>query len=274
MPKIVFRKKEVFLSTGGLLVAGGGVLLSIETNPGALYGGGALSIVGAVLLLHGTFGLVTAGTRIVDEWRADLLHRCLENARPDSTIHVLQTSIPDVTRLIGHLEDLLLNRGKQFRLRILLLDYEQAPALVAARVQLRVESAEGHMGEIRTDIDQLVHLKRRVDDGWRESRSGAKLDLQIRLYSFLPFGSVIRIGDTHIFSGLYWNWTSSINGPMLVITDSDCNMWKCCARHLAAGWNGGRAVFPPSDNGGTASNASPVVAQQPDTGKQHSRRRR
>jgi hypothetical protein len=248
MPKLVFRKKDIFLSAGGLLGTAGGALVKFWVHPTSFYIGGAISFVGLVSLAYGTFGIASASTRIIDEWKADLLHRSLANATPDSTIRVIQTSVPDITRLIGLLEDLLIHKEKRFRLRILLLDYENAREVLAARVQFRMETPEIHIAEVRADIDQFIRLKQRVDKEWIESRSGAKLDLQIRLYTFLPFGSVFQIGEERIFSGLFWNWTSSINGPMIVATDKKSKIWKCFEKHLTAGWEGARPIYPLPDN--------------------------
>jgi hypothetical protein len=248
MPKVVFRKRETFLSIGGLLVTTGGVLIALSTRSAwSLYVGCSLSLIGIALLAYGTFGIARAGTRVIDEWNSEVLHRSLREAAPGSTIRVLQTSIPDATRFIGLLEDLLVHKNKQFRLRILLLDYETAHELLAARVKLRVETAEIHVAEVRAAVDQLIRLKQRVDADWKESKSGARLDLQIRLYSFLPFGSVFQIGDEQFFSGLFWNWTSSVNGPMIAVTDRASRTWKCFERHLTDGWADARPVYPPPD---------------------------
>jgi hypothetical protein len=248
MPKIIHRKKEAFLSAGGLLVAAGGVILKVWTHSAAIYVGGAVSFFGLLLLLYGAFGFATSSTTILDDWDAELLKRALNEATPASTISILQTSIPDVTQLIGWLEDLLTTKQKHFRLRILLLDHQEAAALISARVKLRPDSAEAHLAEIRANIELFIRLKERVDQEWAESSNGAKLDLQIRLYSFLPFGSVIQIGEKVIFSGLFWNWTSSVNGPMIRITDPSCKNWKCYTKQFCSGWVAAKVVFPASEN--------------------------
>jgi hypothetical protein len=245
MPQLTFRKKEAVLATGGLLATGGGLLLKVLPDPFSLWAGGVVGLTGLAMVAYGTFGITTPG-RIANEWNPKTLHRALKRAPAGSTIKILQTSIPDVTRLTGFLEELLVHDQKQFRLHLLLLDYEKAPEVLAARVQLRIEDADKHTQEIQSNIDQFIQLKKRVDAAWKEPMSGAQLDLRIRLYSFLPFGSVYQIGDECFISGLFWNWTSSINGPMISVSDKKSNLWKCLEKQIARGWDTARQIYPPS----------------------------
>jgi hypothetical protein len=60
----------------------------------------------------------------------------------------------------------------------------------------------------------------------------------------VPFGSVFQIGNDKIYSGIFWNWTSSINGPMIVAADNKSKTWSCFERHLEFGWNDARRVYP------------------------------
>jgi len=256
------------LSVGGLLATGGGLLMKIWTRPHLpIYIGGAISIVGIALLAYGSLGFAKAGARIVSEWDPRLLRRALTDAAPHATISIIQTSIPDITSLIGLLEDLLTNKDKYFQLRLLLLDYENAREVLVARVMYRVETPDTHVAEIKAQIDQFIRLKQRVDAHWRGSRSGAKLSLEIRLYSFLPFGSVFQIGTDAIFSGLFWNWTSSINGPMIAATDQKSKMWICLEKHVTTGWDSARRVFPVQD-GDDLTRARPLSATQTSTSVQ------
>ena len=244
---------------GGLLATSGGVVLKLWSHPLGLITGGILSAIGIALVLYGAFELTSTG-RILRKWKPEVLYRALSNAPPDATIGILQTSIPDVTSLIGCLHELLTNQKKQFRLRILLTDYEQAKPLVEARVRLRIETADAHAAEIRSSIDQFIRVKQLVDAEWKQTMSGAQLDLQIRLYSFLPFGSIFQIGDQRIFSGLFWNWTSSINGPMIVITDKRSETWKCFAKHFSSGWETARQIYPVADTPPSNHTRSPTDA--------------
>jgi hypothetical protein len=243
MPQLTFRKKEAVLGTGVLLTTSSGLLLKILPDPFSLWVGGAVGLTGLAILLIGTFGITTSG-RISNEWNPEKVYSSLQRAHADSTITILQTSIPEVARLAGVLEELLIQNKKQFRLRLLLLDYEKAPQVVAARVLLRTEDASAHSREVKSNVDQFIKVKKRVDAAWKDSMSGAQLDLQIRFYSFLPFGSVYQIGEECFISGLFWNWTSSINGPMITVSDKKSKMWECFEQQIARGWEKARPIYP------------------------------
>lgn len=245
MPRLTFRKKDAVLAVGGVLSSAGALLLKILPGHLSLWVGGGAALAGLALVAYGSFGITSAG-RILNEWKSEILYKDISHAPADTTITIIQTSIPDVTRLIGLLEDLLIQKNKQFRLRLLFLDYEAALPVLAARVRLRIEKPDVHVAEIKSGIEHFIELKQRVDKAWKESRSGAQLDLQIRLYSFLPFGSVFQIGDSRIISGIFWNWTSSVNGPMLVVSDNKSKMWQCFENHISRGWESARPVFPPA----------------------------
>jgi hypothetical protein len=243
MPKLTFRKKEAVLAVGGFLATAGGLLLKLLPDPFSLWAGGTIGVAGLVILLIGTFGITTSG-RISNEWNPENVYGSLKSAPADSTITILQTSIPEMTKLGDVLEELLIQKNKQFHLRVLLLDYEQAPQVVAARVQLRTQVASAHSEEVRSNVDQFIQIKKRVDAAWKESLSGAQLNLQIRFYSFLPFGSVYQIGDVCFISGLFWNWTSSINGPMITVSDKKSKMWGCFEKQITKGWETARQIYP------------------------------
>jgi hypothetical protein len=245
----------LFWAWGGILTTSGGLLARLSSHPVLMYAGYAIALIGISLLAHGTFG-IRPYTRLMDQWSPERLEKALTDAPPDATIRILQTSIPDVTRLIGLLEQLLVFQKKQFHLKVLLLDFEKAPDVLMARVRLRVETAHTHIEEIQANTEQLIRLKERVDAAWKDERSGAKLNLEIRYYTFLPFGSVFQIGEEHIFSGLFWNWTSSINGPMLVVADRSSNAWQCYEKHLSMGWEQARQVYPTSDTALSAPNGA------------------
>ncbi len=232
----------MFVGVGGLFATTGGILLKILPDSLSLAIGGSVGLVGLLLVAYGYLGITTAG-RILSRWKADVLYRALQRAPGGCTIRILQTSIPDVTKLIGVLEEVLL-RKNPLHVHLLLLDNEKAPAVLAARVQLRVEKADAHIQEVKANIDQFIALKQRVDAAWRESMSGATLDLQIRQYAFLPFGSVYQIGQELIVSGLFWNWTSSINGPMLVVSDKSSKTWTSFEQQFDTGWKSARTVYP------------------------------
>ena len=255
MPKLIFRKKDAPLWIGGLLASTGSVLLKLLGHP--LYIGLPVFVTGALLLLYGGLSLAPKSATILDSWAPQCLYQAFRDADPNATIRILQTSIPDFTPLFGVLEDLLIRQNKQFRFRILLLDYEKAVNILEARMRYRVEKATAHATEIQAQVDQLIAFKRRVDAAWLGPRSGAQLSLEIRLYSFLPFGSVFEIGTEKVFSGAFWNWTSSVNGPMMVVSDNKSKTWSCFAKQLDFGWQDARSIFPQAS--AATAQTGPVV---------------
>ena len=181
---------------------------------------------------------------ISDLWDYDAVYEAMAKADPHSTISILQTSIPDATRLIAHLERLLINESKRFQVRIMLIDYSNATELIAARMRLRLETPAHHIGEVQANIEQLVTMKGRVDSAWRVARNRETLDLEIRLYNFLPFGSHYQIGNDVIFIGLFWNTTSSINGPMIKVTKNEPTLWQPFEKQFSAGWDKSEKLYP------------------------------
>lgn len=261
MPKLIFRKKDAFLWIGGLLASTGSVLLKLLGHP--LYIGLPVFVAGVLLLLYGGLGLVPKPVIILDNWDPQLLYQAFRDADPNATIRILQTSIPDFTALLGILEDLLTRQNKQFRFRVLLLDYEKALNVLEARMRYRVEKAAAHAAEIQTQVEQFIAFKQRVDAAWLEPRTGAQLSLEIRLYSFLPFGSVFEIGAEKVFSGIFWNWTSSVNGPMIVVADHKSKTWSCFSKQLDFGWQDARSIFPQASTVTAQAGSAEVKKPEP-----------
>jgi hypothetical protein len=242
--RLSFRFNGIAAAAAGTLIAIGTALPTfLPNNPTAL-------LVGALLFIFGlpptvlTFICFTRPVAtLLERWDWSLVFKALRAADPNSTVRILQTSIPDATALFAHLETLLIKEGKQFKLHILLVDYENAKGLIEARMRLRNEELEDHLQEIKANIKQLIGIKKRVDSAWADSRNGAQLDLEIRLYDFLPFGSHFQIGKDVIFIGLFWNKISSVGGPMIRVTGSGSRIWNAFEEQFVEGWKSARASY-------------------------------
>jgi hypothetical protein len=232
----------------------------------------ALFVVGTILSILGLVTITRAGAVVLDAWNSDFVYKAIARAEPKSTISILQTSIPELTKLIGEIEQRLVEENKQFKLRVLLLNFKTATAIAEARVKLRLEEPSAHLREIETNIRDLIAMKRRVDQAWEGPRDGAELKLEIRLYEFLPFGSHYQIGNDVMYIGLFWNTTSSINGPMIRVTGPESHIWKDFEHQFEEGWRTAEPHYPsesvtvstpPSVKGSGLRDATAPAARRP-----------
>lgn len=245
------RRDPVILTVGGVILAlGAGIRTFLP--PDAYGWSGPLTalmfLVGIVLEIVGIVSITRAGAVMLDTWDSSRIYRAMSRADPTTTISILQTSIPDVTKLMGEIEHQLIDDGKHFKLRVLLLHYETGAEVAKGRVRLRRETAADHLHEIKTNISELIAMKKRVDDAWAEPRDGATLKLEIRLYDFLPFGSHYQVGQDVIYSGLFWNTHSSVNGPMIRVTGTQSPIWKTFEHQFEEGWKHAVVHFPAGES--------------------------
>lgn len=244
------RRDPVILTVGGV-VLGLGAGIRTFLPPEAFWWSGPLTavmfVIGVGLEILGLVSITRAGAVMLDSWDSSRIYRAMSHADPSSTVSILQTSIPDVTKLMGEIERQLIDDGKHFKLRVLLLNYKTASEVAKARVRLRRETAADHLHEIETNINELIAMKKRVDEAWAEPRDGATVKLEIRLYDFLPFGSHYQVGQDVIYSGLFWNTTSSVNGPMIRVTGTRSTIWKTFEHQFEEGWRHAVAHFPAGE---------------------------
>ena len=111
-------------------------------------------------------------------------------------------------------------------------------------MRLRLETPAQHIMEIQSTIEKVIAMKEHVDAVWKTTRNGATLDLEIRLFDFLPFGSHFQVGKDVIFVGLFWNTTSSINGPMIMVKESEPKIWGAFEKQFIAGWEKADQYYP------------------------------
>jgi hypothetical protein len=259
MFRLGLRPNPVLLTVGGLLLGVGGGLQAIfdpQNYAWSLPVGALIFGIGTTLSVIGIIRVTRSGAVFLDSWNSDLIYRAMSRADPKSTVSLLQTSFPEVTKLIGEIEQRLIQDDKQFRLRILLLNFMTASEVAKGRMRLRKEKVADHLREVETNIGELIEMKKRVDAAWAETRDGAKLKLEIRLYDFLPFGSHYQIGQNVTFVGLFWNTTSSVNGPMIRVTGTDSVMWKAFEKQFEEGWRHAQPHYPEGDTLGVAPTAA------------------
>ncbi len=225
-------------------VTTGGVLMAVGTGiaglfPTLLVVGGPIFVVGLVITALGFFQLAPRKGNYHDKWDPEEVFKALKEIPPTGTVRILQTWLPDAETFVPELENLLTKGGKQFQLHIMLMDFNKAtiskPDVLLARVKHRPEGRDDASARIKGTIDALIMMKSRVDDTWQRERNGATLDLQIRLYNFLPFGPIYQIGSV-MFLGFYLNHSSSANAPMIKLTTHDSNNWTIFQQHFEIGW--------------------------------------
>ena len=126
--------------------------------------------------------------------------------------------------------------------------------VLTARVKLRGIERSKAANDIAHSRDSLLRLKKDVDKKLSElARAGRgraeTMDLEIRLYDFMPFGPIYKIGEQVMFIGLYVNDTSSIFGPMIEIRQSRSpELWHDLERSLSNGWDASPTYVPPADD--------------------------
>lgn len=208
MPTVSFRFNPIAFAIGGFLIAiGAGIpaFLPPDHNPWSLPSGAAIFLAGVFLSSLGLVVFSRASVRFLDLWDSSRLYKAIGRAGEKTVISVLQISVPEPAKLIGELERQLINEGKQFKLRILLINYKTARELVAARVRLRIDKADDHLQEIQANIKQFIELKNRIDRAWKESHDGATLKLEIGSMISCPLGRTTKLVMTlslSAFSGI------------------------------------------------------------------------
>ena len=205
-----------------------------------LPGGTCLFILGILLFLTGIIELVQ--NKMIPIWDDKLIKDTIRSAPTNSTIRILQTWLPDREYFCPFLEDLLIEGKKQFQLEVLLINSDESNKLLDARIKLRSETRNYAQEQIHATITRLVQMKQRVDAVWDKKYHGAKLNLKIRSYEFMPFGPFYQVGKNKIFVGFYLNYESSVHGPMLVIGNSKSRIWKLFEDDFIKGWEDAKKI--------------------------------
>jgi hypothetical protein len=244
------------VAIGGLLISiGGGLPPLLPHRAYVSFIGGMLFVAGLLVVVTGVVSLGRQPVVVHPQWDTQRVVSSLKAAHPDATIRILQTWFPEED-FFDSLRDRFVKDKKRFGLRVLLLDAEINPArtddLLEKRVLLRGDfSRDKAIEEILTTIARLVHLKKTVDEQWRrEATPGVRvhtLDLEIRRFSFLPFGPIYQIGADVMYVGFYLSYTTSLYAPMLEVRNTgDNELWEKFQQQLDRGWaNAGSTAFYP-----------------------------
>ena len=230
-----------------LRVTLGGVILALATGiltfAPSLQQACAVAFACGVIVTISGFVQVSLMVRFYHQWNSSVLHRALSKAPPDATIRILQTWMPDRETFLPRLEELLTTEGKRFHFKILLVSDTDMPDVLGARVRFRPESRREAADQVRSTIDQLKQMTQRVNQAWKSQHNGARLDLTIHSYSFMPFGPIYHIGDS-MFVGIYPNHCSSAHGPMIVVKQNSSRCWDLFDLHLTTALKASPQVFP------------------------------
>ncbi|AVT39270.1 hypothetical protein [Plantactinospora sp. BB1] len=242
MGRIRLRFASVRFALGAALLSVSAGVARLETTSSAA--SSALFAAGLMTLATGVASIESRSVVVHDRWDYGRIHRALEKAPEDAVIRIQQTWFPE-ENFVAALCNLYLQQHKRFALRVLLMDpgeeRDPPPDLLAARVRLRGISATASAEKIRSTMADLVRLKQMVHDDQSglpgSGRRAGEVDLEIRLYDFLPFGPIYQIGDEVMFVGFYVNHGTSSAGPMLEIRNSGRTaLWRQFAQNFDYGW--------------------------------------
>lgn len=245
MIQIKYNITPVRFALGGGVIA---ISAGMVTH-GSAYGlkwlflplGTCLFAFGILLFLTGIFE-ITQNFKLMPKWDDKSIRRALMSAPPASKIRILQTWLPDKEDFCPFLEELLIDGEKQFKLEVLLINCSESNGLLDARIKLRSENRDMAQQAIKATITRLSQLKQKVDAAWVKKYSGAKLNIEIRSYEFMPFGPLYQVGKNKMFLGFYINFESSAHGPMLLIQNSKSRIWKLFEEDFMRGWEDAKKI--------------------------------
>jgi hypothetical protein len=251
-----FRFELVRLTVGSAIMTLAAGLF--EFAPGTRYVAVALFCCGILLAADGLVRFGKSRVMLHHEWSIQKILKELACAPEGATVHILQTWFPEENFLTS-LERLYVHGGKRFHLHVMLMNPEGDETdgvndVLAARVKLRKISRAKAASDVTTALGNLQQLKLNVDTSLRQATGNGvdpeSVDLQIRLYDFLPFGPIYKINDEVMFVGLYLNHVSSVHGPMLEVRKKRCpDLWNLFEEDLSRGWADSMVYFPSKTRG-------------------------
>ena len=253
MIALSFRFDILRITVGGLGMSAGSGLFVFD--PGLRIASAAIFGLGLLLAVTGLVDLSPGRAIVHVEWSQKRLLQAMSSAAEAATLEILQTWIPEED-FIDRLRHFYINGNKRFHMKVLLMNpAEGGPNdVLAARVKLRGIERSKAAHDIAHTRDSLLRLKRDVDKKLAElARAGQgraeTMDIEIRLYDFMPFGPIYKIGDQVMFIGLFLNDTSSIFGPMIEVRRSRSpELWRDLERSLSNGWDASPTYVPPADD--------------------------
>lgn len=253
MPSLSFRFNILRVTIGGLGMSAGPSLYALDS--GLHVEAVVIFALGVLLAVTGLVALSPRQAIVHVEWSQKRLIKALGNAPEAAVVEILQTWIPEED-FIDRLRKLYIADGKRFHMKVLLMDPAEGNTndVLSARVKLRGIDRSKASGDIAHTRDSLLRLKRDVDKKFDElAKAGRgraeRMDIEIRLYDFMPFGPIYKIGEDVIFFGLYLNDTSSIFGPMIEVRKARSpELWRDLERNLSNGWDASSTYVPPADD--------------------------
>jgi hypothetical protein len=251
MLALSFKFNILRVTVGGLGMSAGPSLFVFD--PGLRIAAVVIFGLGVLLAITGLVALSPRRAIVHVRWSQERLRKAMRQAPETATVDLLQTWIPEEDFIDG-LRHLYLNDGKRFHLRVLLMNPAEKGLndVLAARIKLRGIERSKAANDIAHTRDSLLRLKRDIDRKLAElARAGQgraeTMDLEIRLYDFMPFGPIYKIGEQVMFIGLYLNDASSIFGPMIEIRKSRSpELWRDIERSLSSGWEASPTYVPPA----------------------------
>lgn len=255
MWRLSFRFEPIRVTIGSVIMAVAVGLFGFLPN--TRIAAGIIFVIGILVTIYGFLTLGKSGAIIHEHWSLRRIIRALHNAPERATIQILQTWFPE-ENFVTSLERLYQVEKKQFHLRVMIVDPhdEGVIDILAARVKLRGINRAKAVGEVTSSLENLCGLKRNVDATMRSSaRNGDSpdvVDLQIRLYDFLPFGPIYKIGEEVIFVGFYLGHVSSVHGPMIEVRKESCpDLWQVFEDDFRRGWEASTPYYPAKARGRT-----------------------
>lgn len=237
----------------------GAAALSISTGvarlvPDLVWASVVLFMGGLVLLVAGTMKLHPADIVVHKNWDMARITESLRRAPDDAVVRILQTWFPEEA-FIPALRYLYLQDQKEFVLDVLLIDPATKDGLLGSRVMLRNLTPEDAAKEVTNTVSGLRDMKSQVEKARSEARPGARrtkgVDLEIRVYKFMPFGPIYQIGEEVMYVGFFINFGTSSEAPMLEIRNTPHNrLWALFRHHYDEGWSdvNTKSVWPvPTD---------------------------
>ena len=178
-------------------------------------------------------------SRLLDRWDDSRVEAALRQAEPGTRIRILETWLPGIETLAPKLID----KEKRFKLQVLLMSPGPRVAsdgsidLLNARIQHREDVDRA---PARHEIIKTISVLRS-----RNKEVGSASELEIKVYTFLPFGPLYEIGD-RLFAGVYPVDRPSERGPMLLIDRAPrrppTEMWSLFDTQFNTGWNAAKTV--------------------------------
>jgi len=248
MWRLSFRFQVVHVTIGGVIMTLAAGLFGFF--PGTRIIAGICFAAGILLTVYGLVAFRKSGPVIHHQWSSRRVIRALESAPETATIQILQTWFPE-ENFATSLERLYKAHNKRFRLRVMIIDPngQSEMDVLAARVKLRGIDRARAVGHVTASLENICRMKRNVDTALRAAaRNGdspGTVDLQIKLYSFLPFGPIYKIGEEVMFIGFYLSHVSSVDGPMIEVRKEACpDLWHIFDEDFRRGWEGSIPYFP------------------------------